>query len=75
MAVAASVLTTPGRPVDVRDPLEHVEVMAAFDADEKQQDKPATDWAGAGVGWLLHDWRCHRPSPKCTSTQELLMCR
>ncbi|QNJ13179.1 putative alpha-glycosyltransferase/ family 4 [Synechococcus sp. A18-46.1] len=33
-------LTTPsGRPVDVRDPLGHIEVMAAFDAEEQQQDR------------------------------------
>ena len=33
-------LTTPsGRPVDVRDPLGHVEVMAALDAEQQQQDR------------------------------------
>ena len=33
-------LTTPsGRPVDVRDPLGHMEVMAVFDAEQQQQDR------------------------------------
>ena len=33
-------LTTPsGRPVDVRDPLGHMEVIAAFDAEQQQQDR------------------------------------
>ena len=64
-------LTTPsGRLVDVRDPLGHMEVMAAFDAEQQQQDRQRRVELEQVLAALLHDWRCHRPSPKCTSTQE-----